>query len=602
MKDEEILSSWKEIADYLNKEPRTLARWEKKLGLPIRRFDQGSSRSKVFAYKAELDDWLQERAHLKQTRKKKFWENKKLSIGMVFIATSMLLFFSILLVTHKISFLSSAKVPSLIIIPFKNLGATEHEEYFSEGITNELTNNLTRQSELRVIPAVSSYREKNAPINTKQIRDKWGADYILQGIVKKVEEKIYLTVQLIRAKDNSSLWKADYEEPMENLFSLQDNICLKIHEMLKLKIPEDYSSTLYYGNARSSRAFDDYLKGSFLSSRISRGQDDPWQLYNRGNFYSGRLTAEANELAISFFSQAIDLDDRFALAYIGLANCYANNINFSWNFHETWLNKAVELLQKAQSISPDLPEYYSCLIKIYILKEVCFSEKTDQMVASLVEKGLKKHSNHPQLNSIVGYHYYQKYGQEGKDEDFAKALEYKDKSFWANPFDLNNIIFVYLLILNREFDRAIQVCQIFEKADSTLTTKFLMGELYYYLGDLEQSQAIFQQFNVPLEFRVCALFYLGMISAQRKNQEETEAVIQEIQRISPGEFRFFETDLKWASIYFGLGDREQGYRYLKSFFTKDTSQKEKFIFHRYIDLDRNFYPYKEEEAFKKIIK
>jgi len=604
MKENDILDSWKEISEYLNKKPRTCARWEKKLGLPVHRLDTLSPRSKVFAYKSEIDKWRKELAFSAKAKKKIWGQNKWMWIGLAASGVLLILILVILGRIPKISFISPSGNLSLAVIPFQNLNSSEYDEYVSEGITNELINALTRLNEIRVIPpaSLSQANQLNSPVSPRQISEKFGIDYVLGGKIKKAQRKIYLSVELIRARDEAKIWKDEYEEPLENFFFIQNKICSKIYESLDLKMPKNFSLTPIQGKGINDEAFDSYLKGNYLLSKLNGEESDQWKLYSQGKYYSGQGTQDANGLAINLFNDAIRLNQNFALAYVGLASCYVNYVNFNWDFNISWLNKAESLIQKAQSLSPELPEYFSHLIKIYILKNKCFSENHGPLLGKLAQEGIKKFPYDPQLNSLVGYYFFQKYEAEGNEEDFAKALKYKENSFLLNPYDLNNIVFAKLLMLNREFLKAIEICELLEKNDPSLMTRFLLGEIFYYVGELEKSRAIFEQIKMPLELKIGSLFHLGMIAAQKREIQETQSIIQEINRISLGDFRFFEADLKWASIYFGLGEKELGYKYLKSFFSQERIQKEKYAHNRYIDLDRNFNPFKEKEEFKKILK
>lgn len=224
------------------------------------------------------------------------------------------------------------------------------------------------------------------------------------------------------------------------------------------------------------------------------------------------------------------------------------------------------------------------------------------MVFALVEEGLSKYPNQARLNSIAGYGYFLRFGQEGDEADFKKALEYKEKNFWLNPYDFSNIVYVELLMLNKEFNKAIEVCNIIKKQDESLLSEYRLGEIYYYMGDLEQSQAIFQQFDSPLEFKIGALLHLGMIAVQRGEREKAKKILQEIHILIPSDFMFSYNQLKLSSIYLRLGTDEKGYEFLRSFFNLEINKKIKYISKKYIDIDENFERFKEEDEFLKIMK
>jgi len=195
-----------------------------------------------------------------------------------------------------------------------------------------------------------------------------------------------------------------------------------------------------------------------------------------------------------------------------------------------------------------------------------------------------------------------KFGEEGNEADFKKALEYKEKSFWLNPYGINNLVYTELLMLNKEFYKAIDICNIVEKQDYSLMSKFRLGEIYYYLGDLETSKAIFQQFDVaPLDLKISSLFYIGMIHSQRGEGEKALKIIDDISLISPQEL-VFNDDLWLASVYLGIGKKELGCELLKDFFNKTRNINMRFVWLKYIDIDRNFDRVRAEEEFIRIAK
>jgi TolB-like protein len=601
VEQKDILNSWKEISYYLDRNVRTCQRWKIELKLPVHRIDKNSQHSKVFAYKSEIDQWLKEKAESKDI-KKSFLEYRWSVISLISVLGLLSVIFLFLFFTNRISISPQPEYVSFAVLPFESLNESKQDEYFSEGMTNEITNKMTMLNELKVIPAASVSKYNHSSQDARQIAEELSADYLLLGIINKDGNRITISVQLIRAKDNKNIWSEEFEGSLENVFYIQESICRKIHEKLNLNIDQNFYLLSNAGRTNNYLAYDNYLKGNYILNRLNEDDDDPWKLYHQGKFFSGKFTQESNRLAINLFSQAIEIDRNFALAYVGLASCYSNYMNFNWDFDIKWVNKAEDLLKEAQAISPDLPEYYSALIEVYLIKEICFDENAKKLAFDLARKGIKKYPENAQLNSILGYCYFMRFGEEGNEADFNKAFEYKEKSFWLNPYGINNIVYAELLILKKEFYDAISVCNIVEKIDSSLMAKFRLGEIYYYLGHLDESKAVFQQFSLaPLELKIASLFHLGMISSQRGEKEKVLEIIDDIRLISPHEFVLFDY-FRFASIYMGLGMRELGYENLRSFFNKSPAKKMHFVWIKYIEIDRNFENFKEEEEFLRITK
>jgi len=600
MKETDVLQSWKDISRYLERDIRTCHRWERELGLPVHRIDEKSLRSKVFAYKSEIDQWLKEKANNRHEAPS-IWKSKRLIIGLVFGMFLLSAFFASLNLFKRAP-ISSSLEPTIAVFPFENHSSSEYEDYFSEGITNEIVSSLIRLNKIRVVLAAESGRFENTPENMAEIRGDLKADYFLFGEMGKNGDNIRINISLIRGKDNKNLWNQVYDRGREEIFSVKEDICQKVHE--KLGIGVDNASLLGSGSGETEdyRAHDTYLKGNYILGRIVEQDDDPWKLCHQGKYYLGRFTQESNELAISLFNQAIEIDSSYALAYIGLAQCYAHYVNFEWDSDIEWLNKAEGLLKKAQKISPDLDDYYSTLIEVYLLEDYCFNKDTSQTALDIAKEAIEKYPNHPQLNSIVGYCYLVRFGEKGDEADFQKALEYKERSYCLNPFGVNNVKFAELLMLKREFYKALEVCDFIERSGSSLFSKFMLGEIYYYSNNLYKSKEIFLQFDLPLNFKIHSLFFLAMIAAQKGDAVEAQRLIQKIETLKPEEYKVYEEELKLASVSFGLDNKEQGYEYLESFFNREQAIKEKFINLKYMEIDRNFDTIRNEEKFKKITK
>ena len=590
----EILGSWKQIAQYLHREVRTCYRWARELGLPVYRIDDKSPKSKVFAYKDEIDKWLEEKARYQALLKNGVHMKRRLIYG----GLSLFAMLSVIAIAKWQPFTSSGRTISVAVASLKSLDSSENDEYISEVLTRAIAENLPVPDKLRVIPAFSIRRSPENFGDAEKLGDELNADYVLRGEVKKGNPKIQVSVELVRANGGSIIWAAPFLEPVERALAIPPSICAAIHKVLKISGGTLARNNIY---TKDYRALDSYLKGDFILGRLNSGSDDPWQLYHQGEYYAGRFTPEANELAIKLFSQAKEIDPTFVLAYIGLASCYANYVNFNWRSDISWLNKAEELLVKARVLAPDLPEYYGALITVRILKEAGFSEDVWTSVEELVAEAVKRCGSHARLDSIIGYFYYKKFGREGDTGDFRMALEYKERSFWLDPYDIGNVIYAGILLLDKEFAKALEVCDILEKVDETRMSRFLRGEIYYYMGDFDRSRSVFEQLlDDSLEYKIGALYYLAMISAGQGEASKAKKNIEEIEYLSPAEFVYFEKELKLASIWAGLGENVLAQATLEAFLQNSGNQKDFYIFKKYIDLDDNFRQMRQDNAFKEI--
>jgi len=602
MRNKEVLHSWKDISEYLGRDRKTCFRWEKELGLPIHRIDQDSLRSKVFAYKSEIDEWLNEKANHIELRKP-FLKRKWLIPGLVSATALLLIATAVIYFTYR-KYSSSYPAGLVIaVLPFENSNFSEYEQYLPEGIRKFIISSLSKINNLKVIPSAVLDRYDDSYKELKNISEKLKITYFLKAKLEKNENILKIYAQLIKPENNTIIWSMESVDRLENIFSILEDVSQGIHTRLN---PDVKTGSILSFNDKLTQdyaAFDSYLKANYILNSSEREDDDPIKLYNRGKYYQGKWTQESNALAINLFSHAIEIDKNFAQAYIGLARCYANYVNFNWDYNKKWLTKAEELLAKAATINPECPEYYSALINVYLIKYMAFNENTKDKAFELAQEAIQKYPGHSNLYAQLGYCYYLKFGEFGNEPDFFKALELNEENYLLHPVHINNTIFAELLMLNQEYEKALAVCHGIQGGDSSLMANYRKGEIYYYMGDLDSSEAVFLQFESidDIDAQICSLFNLGLIAAQRGDKSEVERLLKKIEIIAPKKLDFFDDKLKLASIHMGIGNKELGYTFLEDFFAEEKQNKTRYIYYKYIDIDRNFDRFREEERFKNIM-
>ena len=600
MRHEDILDSWKEVSNYLQKDIRTCRRWELEVGLPIHRIDKNSSHSKVFAYKSEIDQWLKKRAN-KKTFKHYIKINRWTSYGLIFVFVS----FLSILVLNKEDILKLFPKPNqstIAIFPFENVNIEDYELYFSEGVQGEIIRNISNLGKIKVIEVPSEKNNKEINNISSQIVKNPSVDYILQGKIEKSITGCTICVQFSRTKDSKIILDKKYDGRLDEILYIQKLICQEIHEKLGLNDNHISRQSSKEFRIQQYETYDNYLKGNFILNKFKDNNNEPWKLYHKGKYFLGGYTRESNNLAINFFTEAIRLDNNFILPYLGLAQCYLNYVNLNWDIDEKWLNKAEELLKRVQKNDINIPEYYSISIRTCLLKEICFNKNEEKNALELVEEGVQNYPFDAKLTAIAGSFYFMKYGKYGDQADFNKSLEYKDKSFWVAPHETDNVTYLELLMLKENFQKAIDLCNLMKLHNPSSLIEFRLGEILYYKGELDKCKDIFLEFfDASLELRIDSLFYLGMIAAQKGEHENAMKIIQEIELISP-ENHLLNEEVKLASIYFGLGIDDSGYQCLRSYFNKPLASKNQYIILRYLDIDENFRNVKNEKKFIKLIK
>jgi TolB-like protein len=601
VKHSDILDSWKDISDYLERDVRTCRRWESELELPVYRINENSTHSKVFAYKSEIDKWLKDKTSNKNTTKQYILINKRILVGVIILSV-LLISIIVLTMSDNLKSLLSQDQPTLAIFPFSNMNHQDHEEYFSQSILNGMIRNISRTGKIKVIEVSSMADSDKDQKSPQQIAKYLGADYMLVGKTEKQSTRFLISILLSSTKDQKKIWEEKCEGELKEILTVQHLLCTKLHEKLGIYGDQLNLNSSKAPQIQNNEAYDNYLKGNFILNKFKDNNKKSWKLYYQGRYFLGGYTRESNELAMNLFNEALKLDINFALAYLGLAQCYINYINLNWDFDIKWLDKAEEMAKKAKELSSECPEYFTISIMNCLIREVGFCENQESYVYQLVDDAIGKYPNDPQVNSAVGFFYFVQFGKNGSQQDFERALQYKEKSFWLDPSDVDNITYAELLMLKKDFQEAFDVCNLMRRHSPSLLIKFRIGEIYYYMGELEKSLEIFQDFqDAPLELKIDSLLYAGMIAAQKDDGDKALNILEEIELLAPDEFIITES-LKMASIYFGIERAERAYQLLELFFLKQITKNSHYTFCKYIDIDKNFKNFRDRRRFIKTIK
>ncbi len=223
---------------------------------------------------------------------------------------------------------------SVAVLYFENMSSEKENVYFCAGMTEDLITDLSKIKGLRVIPRSDVQPFRNREVNSRQVGESLGVDYIVEGSVRKAGSKIRITAQLIDVATGFQAWAERYDRLIEDVFDVQVEVSENIAQALKVSLTDSEKESLARRPTDDVRAYDFYLRGSELLS--GRGQAD-------------------RQAAIRMFERALAIDPRFSLAYAGLAEAYYWNYLFL-SGDRVWLDKMMDANEKALSLDPDLVE------------------------------------------------------------------------------------------------------------------------------------------------------------------------------------------------------------------------------------------------------
>jgi TolB-like protein len=186
--------------------------------------------------------------------------------------------------------------PSIVVLPFVNMSEDSKQDYFSDGITEDLTSDLSKLSGLFVISRNSAFTYKGKPVKVQEVGKELGVQYVLEGSVRRADNQVRITAQLIDAIQDRHLWTERYDRPLKDIFALQDEIVQKLVTTLKLQLTLLEQGILARKTTDNLEAYDYFLRGV--------------EAFNR-------FTQEANAQARQMYGKALELDPQYARAYSG---------------------------------------------------------------------------------------------------------------------------------------------------------------------------------------------------------------------------------------------------------------------------------------------
>jgi len=268
---------------------------------------------------------------------------------------------------------------TIAVLPFQNMSPDPENEYFSDGMTEEIITHLSKIREFKVASRSTVFRYKGKGIDPRDVGRELGVGSVLEGSVRKLGKRLRITAQLINAADGFHLWSEAYDRDLDDLFQIQDEVSQTISEVLRVNLTEAERVQLTAIPTQSIEAYDYYSRGRHL-------------------FY--QYTREGDRAAIEMYLKALELDQNYALAYTGLSLCYSQLISRGWDENPIWLGKAEEAALRALGIDQRLAEAHFALGFVYEVKEDWDREE------GAMRRVLLLNPNHAHAHDSLGDVYY----------------------------------------------------------------------------------------------------------------------------------------------------------------------------------------------------
>jgi serine/threonine-protein kinase len=276
-------------------------------------------------------------------------------------------------------------LPSIAVLPFLNLSSDKENEYFSDGLAEEIINALTRIANLRVTARTSAFVFRDAREDVRKIGESLNVASVLEGSVRKAGNRVRISVQLIGVAEGNNLWSERYDREMTDVFEIQDEMSQAIVQKLKVKLAGDSSD----GIASSGHIVKRYTENL-----------EAYDLYLRGRYELYKMTREGLDASKRLFEEAIRLDPRYAPAHDGLAYCWYSEGFLGFVAPKEAMPKAKAAVRRAIELDDTLAEAHGTLGVILALYDWDWAGAEREMMRSIELNGAS-----PSSRDVYAFYY-----------------------------------------------------------------------------------------------------------------------------------------------------------------------------------------------------
>ncbi len=418
----------------------------------------------------------------------------------------------------------------IAVLPLRNMSPDPNDEYFADGMTEELLTTLSGIKDLRVIARTSVMQYKAVSKRVSEIGRELNVGSLIEGSVRKAGKRLRITVQLIDARDEEHIWGQNYDRELDDVFAIQGEVAQKIAEALKVRLIEPEKRRLEKDPTSNFEAYTLYLKG---------------------RLYWNERSKEGMERAVQYFGRAIQLDPAYALGYAGLADSHF--IIAQWNFENPLTNfqKAKVLAAKALELDENLAEAHATL------GTICLYYDYNQVKA---EQELKKAIElNPSYATAHHWYYQLLLCQERLDE----AKDQLDRALDLDPFSyvINGNLGTYLAF-RRQFDQAEkQLRKVLEMEPGFALAHWGLMDMYLRVPNYDEAMQEAMTIAKLSKSGIDAKIALAYVQAVAGKGEQARQILAELEA-RPSNQQYV-SPIALAEIRFLLGDIERGFVWLE---------------------------------------
>ncbi len=433
---------------------------------------------------------------------------------------------------------SSPRIQSLVVLPLENLSNDPEQEYFADGMTDQLITNLAQISALKVISRTSAMRYKGTKKSLPEIARELHVDAVVEGAVMWVGGRVRISAQLIEAPTDYHLWAASYERDLRDVLSMQEEVTRAIASEIRVNLSAQEQARL-----ASTRPID----------------PEAYRLYLKGRYYWNKRSLEGFQKAIEYFQQATAKDPAYALAYVGLADTYTYFSFFDVVPPREAMPKAKAAAARALEIDNRLGEAHVSLGYVSYMYDWDWpaAGKHFEQALTLNPAYSRAHTFYPFYLSSLG-----------RSEE---ALAVAKRSLDLDPASpaVNHSLAVQFYFA-RQFDQAIEQAHKTLELDPNFAISYeLLGEVYVSRGMYREGLSELEKYSALSRGRAMSLALLGYAHARLGERSQALRMLEQLEATSKERYT---PAFSFAVVYAGLGEKDQAFAWLEKAYGEHTSR------------------------------
>lgn len=421
------------------------------------------------------------------------------------------------------------EIDSIAVLPFVNAGGNPDADYLADGISESIIYNLSRLTNLKVIPRSSVFRYKGTQTDPRTIARELGVRAVFTGTIRMQGDNVLVSAELIDTDDNRLLWGQQFNSKLDGALSVQQEISKSISEKLRLNLTGEEERLLAKHYTQNADAYQEYLKGLFWLNKRS---------------------PEGFQKAVEFFNQAIEKDPGYALAYAGLADCFALLGTYALLEPKEGFPRAKAAAMRALAIDQQLAEAHTSLANILTSYEWDFATAEREF-----KRAIELNPNY-----ATAHQWYAEYLQAmGR---FDEAIAEIRRAQELDPLSLIiSAVAGRIYYCARRYDEAVR------ELENTLRMEQRFGPAYAFISEAYSKKGMYDEAiaaaQEPVKFAPGTSVYLTILGnayATAGKRAEAEKILAEVKELSN---RQYVQPSYLSLLYAGLGDKDQAFQWLE---------------------------------------